>query len=101
MVHSTLARFNASSLRWTRARPYAASRRRHGLRLGLRCSQCCAGLIAILLVIWVMNLRAMAVVTAAITGERLAPTGERVARATGAVAVGVGLFLIAQAAGLG
>jgi predicted metal-binding membrane protein len=74
---------------------------RHGVRLGLHCSRCCFGLIAILLVIGVMDLRAMAVVAAAITVERLAPAGERVARATGAVAVGVGLFLIAQAAGLG
>jgi predicted metal-binding membrane protein len=74
---------------------------RHGLRLGLHCSSCCAGLTAILLVIGVMDLRAMAVVVAAITVERLAPAGERVARVTGAVAVGVGLFLIAQAAGLG
>jgi predicted metal-binding membrane protein len=56
---------------------------------------------AILLVIGVMDLRAMAVVAAAITVERLAPAGERVARGTGAVAVGAGLFLIAQAAGLG
>jgi predicted metal-binding membrane protein len=55
----------------------------------------------ILLVIGVMDLRAMAVVAAAITVERLAPTGERVARITGAVAVGAGLFLIARAAGLG
>jgi hypothetical protein len=48
-----------------------------------------------------MDLRAMAVVAAAITVERLAPAGERVARAIGAVAVGAGLFLIARAAGLG
>ncbi|PYQ10734.1 MAG: hypothetical protein DMF80_23475 [Acidobacteria bacterium] len=74
---------------------------RHGLRLGLHCSQCCIGLMAILLVIGAMDLRAMAVVAAAITVERLAPAGERVARATGAVVVGVGLFLIARAAGLG
>ncbi|TAH35236.1 MAG: DUF2182 domain-containing protein [Planctomycetota bacterium] len=74
---------------------------RHGLLLGLHCSYCCAGLTAILVVIGVMDLRAMAVVTAAITVERLAPAGERVARATGAVAVGAGLFLIARAAGLG
>src|SRR5437016_5042514 len=74
---------------------------RHGLRLGLHCSNCSAGLMAILLVIGVMELRAMAVVAAAITVERLAPAGERVARATGAVAVGAGLFLIARAAGLG
>jgi predicted metal-binding membrane protein len=74
---------------------------RHGLRLGLQCSRCCIGLIAILLVIGVMDLRAMAVVAAAITVERLAPAGERVARATGAVIVGAGLFLIVRAAGLG
>jgi predicted metal-binding membrane protein len=55
----------------------------HGLRLGLHCSYCCANLMAILLVIGVMDLRAMAVVGAAITVERLAPAGERVARAGG------------------
>jgi predicted metal-binding membrane protein len=69
---------------------------RHGLRLGLHCSRCCVGLIAILLVIGVMDLRAMAVVAAAITIERLAPAGDRVARAIGAVAVGAGVFLIAR-----
>ncbi len=74
---------------------------RHGLQLGLHCSQCCAGLMAILLVIGVMDLGAMAIVAAAITAERLAPTGERAAHATGAVIVGSGLFLIARAAGLG
>ena len=74
---------------------------RHGLNLGLHCSSCCAGLIAVLLVLGVMNLRAMAVITIAITVERLAPRGERVARAIGAIAVGAGLFLIARAAGLG
>jgi predicted metal-binding membrane protein len=55
---------------------------------------------AIQLVIGVMDLRAMAVVTGAITSERLAPAGERVARAIGAVTIGAGLFLIARAAGL-
>jgi predicted metal-binding membrane protein len=55
----------------------------------------------ILLVIGVMDLRAMAVVAAAITVERLAPAGERVARITGTVVVGAGLFLIVRAAGLG
>ncbi len=74
---------------------------RHGLRLGVHCSQCCFGLMAILLVIGVMNLRAMAVVGAAITAERLAPAGERVARALGAIVVGAGVFLIARAAGFG
>jgi predicted metal-binding membrane protein len=74
---------------------------RHGLRLGLHCSHCCASLTAVLFVIGVMDLRAMAIVTAAITLERLAPAGERVARAIGAVGVGAGFVLIAQATGLG
>jgi predicted metal-binding membrane protein len=74
---------------------------RHGLRLGFHCSWCCAGLMAILLVIGVMDLRAMTVLTAAITVERLAPAGERVARVIGAVVVAAGLFLVVRAAGLG
>ncbi len=74
---------------------------RHGLRLGLRCASCCAGPTAVLLVLGVMDLRAMAVVTAAITLERLAPAGERVARALGAVAVVAGVVVIARAAGAG
>ena len=73
---------------------------RHGLSLGLHCIHCSVGLMAILLVIGVMDLRAMAVVAAAITVERLAPVGERVARATGVVVIGAGLFLIVRAAGL-
>jgi predicted metal-binding membrane protein len=56
---------------------------------------------AILLVLGVMDLRAMALVGAAITVERLAPASELVARAIGAVVVAAGLFLIARAAGLG
>src|SRR5262245_4751111 len=85
-----------------RALPAGAGRAwRHGLRLGLHCSLCCAGLMAILLVIGVMDLRAMAVVATAITVERLAPAGERVARVLGAVVVIAGLFLIARAGGLG
>jgi predicted metal-binding membrane protein len=79
----------------------AAEAVRQGLRLGLHCSSCCAGPMAILVVIGVMDLRAMAVVTTAITLERLAPAGEQIARAIGAVAIGAGLFLIARATGIG
>ena len=84
-----------------RLRADAGTAWRFGVRLGLYCSYCCAGLTAILLVIGIMDLRAMVVVAAAITVERLAPAGERVARVTGAVIVGTGLFLIIRAAGLG
>ncbi|HEX9984469.1 MAG TPA: DUF2182 domain-containing protein [Thermoanaerobaculia bacterium] len=74
---------------------------RHGLRLAMHCSYSSAGPTAILLVTGVMDLRAMAVVTAAITVERLARDGERVARVIGAVMVGAGLLLVGRAAGLG
>jgi predicted metal-binding membrane protein len=74
---------------------------RYGLCLGLHCIHSCAGLTAIVLVMGVMDLRLMAGVAAAITAERLAPAGVRVARAIGAVVVAAGLCLIALAAGLG
>ena len=67
---------------------------RHGLRLGLDCNYCCANLMLILLVIGVMDLRAMFVVTAAISVERLLPGGVYIARASGVIAAGAGLFLM-------
>lgn len=73
---------------------------RYGLRLALHCSYCCAGMTAILLAVGVMDLRAMAVITAAITAERLAPDGERAAKAIGVVASITGVLLVAQAVGL-
>jgi len=69
---------------------------RHGVRIGLQCVYCCAGLTAVLLVIGVMDLRAMALMTAAIAAERLAPAGERVARGIGAIIVVTGLLLIVR-----
>jgi len=71
----------------------------HGLRLGVQCSYCCAGLTAILLVLGVMDLRVMAVVGAAITAERLA-AGDRVAHAIGVLVLASGLFLLVRATGL-
>lgn len=68
---------------------------RIGLHLGLHCSRCCAGPMAALLAVGVMDLRAMIAVTVAITAERLAPDGARVARITGAIAIAAGLFLLA------
>lgn len=76
----------------------AAGAWRYGLRLGLHCSHCSAGAMAVLLALGIMDVRAMAVVTAATTVERLAPDGARVARVTGAVAVAAALLLIARAA---
>ena len=67
---------------------------RHGLCLGVHCCYCCAGLTASLLVLGVMDLRVMAVATAAITAERVAPPGVRVAQAVGVIGIVAGLSLI-------
>ncbi|HEX6958050.1 MAG TPA: DUF2182 domain-containing protein [Ferrovibrio sp.] len=72
---------------------------RRGLRLGRHCTCSCAGFTAVLLAIGVMDLRAMALIMAAITAERLA--GDGIARSIGAVLLAAGLLLIARAAGLG
>ena len=81
-------------------RANAGTALRYGLRLGRHCSYCCANLTAVLLVTGVMDLRAMVVVTAAITIERLATDAQRAARVIGVVVVGAGLFLIARAVAL-
>jgi len=73
---------------------------RHGLRLGLHCSQCCAGLTAAFLVAGIMDWPVMLAVTAAINLERLAPAGERVARLIGIVVIGAGLLVIVSAVGV-
>lgn len=75
----------------------AGSAWRHGLRIGLHCARCCGNLMLVLLVVGIMDLAAMAVVTAAITLERLAPRGEQAARAIGAVTMAAGLLMIARA----
>jgi len=71
---------------------------RHGLRSGLHCVHCCFGLTMLLLVVGVMDLSAMAAVTAATTVERLAPDGLRAARFIGVVLVAAGSLLVAHSA---
>ncbi|MEP7382098.1 MAG: DUF2182 domain-containing protein [Gemmatimonadota bacterium] len=81
-----------------RARPAAVGTAwRDGVRLGLECSRSCANWMAILLVLGVMDLGAMVAVTIAICAERLAPARLRVGRATGALAIALGVILIARA----
>jgi predicted metal-binding membrane protein len=89
-----------SGARGDRALAGASRAWRYGVRLGLDCCRCCAGLTATLLVVGVMDLRMMAAVTAAIMAERLGSGGLRAARAVGAVLVAAGLVLVARAAGL-
>jgi predicted metal-binding membrane protein len=74
---------------------------RHGLCLGVHCICSCAGVTSVVLALGVMDARVMAVAAAAVTAERLAPNGVRVARAIGVVGVASGLTVIARAAGLG
>jgi predicted metal-binding membrane protein len=93
-----LARCRRASARDLESREHAAAAWRYGVRLGLQCSGACAGLTAILLVVGVMDLRAMAAVAAAITAERLAPDGQRVAWAVGAVSMLAGVYLMGRAA---
>jgi predicted metal-binding membrane protein len=73
---------------------------RLGWQFGLHCGLSCANLTAVLLVVGVMDLRAMAAITAAITAERLAPAAARVAQGIGFVVVGAGLILTLEAAGI-
>jgi len=96
-----LARYREAPGRGRPLPPHAGTAWRLGVRLGLHCGQGSAGLTVILLCLGLMDVRAMAVVGTAITVERLAPAGERVARAIGVVVVGAGLVQIARAAGLG
>jgi len=92
-----LAYFRPSASGHSMLPAHASSAWRYGVWLGLHCSRACAGMTAILLVMGVMDLRVMAAVATAITAERLAPAGERVARAVGAVSIVAGVCLMARA----
>jgi predicted metal-binding membrane protein len=73
---------------------------RHGMRLGLHCVRCCGNLMAVLLAVGMMDVRWMIAVTAAVTIERVRPSGVRWARAIGVAVIVWGVVLIARAAGL-
>jgi predicted metal-binding membrane protein len=77
--------------------PDAWSACQHGLYLGMRCILCCISLMLVLFVSGVLDLSAMAVVTGAITLERMAPWPRRVARITGVSILAVGMFRITGA----
>lgn len=67
---------------------------RAGLRLGIHCVRCCANLTALLLVLGMMDLRAMTAITMAITLERLAPMRWQTHKFIGLAVVSLGLFTI-------
>jgi predicted metal-binding membrane protein len=70
---------------------------RHGLFLGLQCCACCMGLMTVLLVAGVMDLRVMALVAIAIAVERMAPSGRRAAQLVGVIVAGAGFVFITRA----
>jgi predicted metal-binding membrane protein len=72
---------------------------RHGIALGMQCLACCANLTAVLMVMGLMDIRAMILVSAAITAERLAPGPERIARWLGVVVLCAGLVAITRQIG--
>jgi predicted metal-binding membrane protein len=72
---------------------------RAGARLGLRCVYCCASLNAVLLVIGVMDLRAMALITIAISAERLMPARGVTPRVIGVALVALGSVLLLRGIG--
>ncbi|SDB93341.1 DUF2182 domain-containing protein [Paraburkholderia lycopersici] len=71
---------------------------RQGARLGRHCLYCCGNLMAALLAAGVMDRPAMALVTIAITAERLAPASfsGRVARGIGVAAIMVGVVMVVR-----
>ncbi len=70
-----------------------------GAVLGLRCCLSCLGPMAALTAGGLMDLHLMAVVTIALTAERLLPAETRVAEAIGALMAAAGLLLFVQALG--
>lgn len=68
----------------------------HGFRVGIDCVLNCAGLMAVLLVTGLMDMRVMVAITAAIAVERHAPQRLHIARVTGAVALIAGVMMCAR-----
>lgn len=70
---------------------------RMGLEHGVSCLGCCWALFLVLFPLGLMNLAAMAAVTALVFAEKVLPAGPQLARATGAGLVAWGLFTLARA----
>jgi predicted metal-binding membrane protein len=70
---------------------------RYGLQLGIHCISSCFNFTMILLSFGIMDLRAMLLVTLAVTAERLMPDGERASRASGWILIAIGITVIVRA----
>ena len=71
---------------------------KRAFRLALQEGCCCANLMAVLLILGVMDLRAMVGITAAMLVERVAPADNRAVRGIGVVVVSIGMYTAARAA---
>lgn len=69
---------------------------RIGLHHGLYCFACCAGLMAILVVVGVMNLAAMVALTAVVFAEKVLSVGPSIARVTGVAFLLAALATVAR-----
>jgi predicted metal-binding membrane protein len=68
-----------------------------GYRLGAACALSCAAPMAVLIAAGLMDTRMMLVITAAISAERVAPGGARIARFTGTITLVAGLAMCLRA----
>jgi predicted metal-binding membrane protein len=69
---------------------------RMGIEHGLVCLGCCWLLMALLFAVGIMNLGYVAALAALVLLEKAGPKGELVARVSGAVLVGAGLYVAAH-----
>ena len=67
-----------------------------GIRQGLACVRCCAGLMLVLLALGTMNLAAMTGVAGVIALEKLLPRPDLVVRLAGVTSIVAGLVLVAR-----
>lgn len=99
------ARHLASCREWPpRVAPYRAGHGeawQYGLHLGVHCACSCAPLMAVGVVLGVMNVAVMGLLAVAVSAERLAPAGARVARGAGTFVMVVGTLLVIRAAAMG
>jgi predicted metal-binding membrane protein len=100
LAHGSRGAPSAPSASSASASASAGAAWRYGLRAGIDCSVCCAGLTLALVVTGMMDLRTMTGVTIALAAERFVPRGARVARAIGVVLGGAGAWQIARAVGV-
>jgi len=68
----------------------------NGYRFGGYCILSCAAPMSVLLVLGLMDPRAMVAITIAITAERIGSDGPRIARVTGVIALAAGLVMCAR-----